>query len=380
VGARTMKEGGRGMSNLRVRARLLLLAAALLLIPAWSTPLWSIRIVAPQYNDGLGMYIGVRDIVGHTEHDIQNINILNHYIGMKPIVPAEVSPLEVMPYVLLFLMGSAAVVALIGRRWAIGAWLGCFTVIGLAGFYEFWSWNYDYGHNLSPDAPIKVPGMTYTPPLIGAKTLLTIRATSYPSWGTAFLLLSFLSGLAAFVTLGRRSLAGPVLATVRGAYQRSFGRAAVLLVAVLGVTACSTGERATAGDPATVAAFAPGQPPCDYCDGSIPELRFGGEIVAKDGSTYRFMSVECMAGFIAAGHVAEGDIRSMRVVDYSHGEKLIDARTAHYVRSELRESPSGLNLLAAETEKVAHNLHFFFHGTRMSWPDVVELVRKEWAL
>jgi hypothetical protein len=80
------------------RSRLLLALAALLLCRSFVLPLWSIRIVAPQYNDGLGMFIGLRDIWGHTQHDIQNINILNHYIGMKPIVPAEVDVLQVMPW------------------------------------------------------------------------------------------------------------------------------------------------------------------------------------------------------------------------------------------------------------------------------------------
>jgi copper chaperone NosL len=82
-----------------MRSRLLLALAAVLLIPVFVLPLWSIRIVAPQYNDGLGMFIGLTDIWGHAEHDIQNINILNHYIGMKPIVPAEVDVLQIMPWV-----------------------------------------------------------------------------------------------------------------------------------------------------------------------------------------------------------------------------------------------------------------------------------------
>jgi copper chaperone NosL len=372
------------MSSFRVRARLLLLAAALLLIPAWSLPLWSIRIVAPQYNDGLGMYIGVRDIVGHTEHDIQNINILNHYIGMKPIIPAEVTPLELMPYALALLLGGALLAMLVARRWAVAGWLVAFTLIGLAGFYEFWSWNYDYGNNLSPDAPIKVPGMTYTPPLIGTKTLLTIRASSYPSWGTAFVALSFIAGLAAMVTLWRRRTVDPSADALRRLAAR-VGRKPVAAAALLFVTIAATGcGAAQAEDAADIRGaapeFAPDQPPCDYCDGRIPEARFGGEIVSRDGTTFRFMSVECLAGFVAAGRIAESDIRSIRVVDYTHGELLIDARAAHYVRSGLRQSPSGLNLLAAETEKIAHNLHFFFHGTRMTWPEVLDLVRKEWAL
>jgi copper chaperone NosL len=374
------------MFNLRVRARLLLLAAALLLIPAWSLPLWSIRIVAPQYNDGLGMYIGARDIVGHTEHDIQNINILNHYIGMKPIIPAEVTPLEVMPWALAGLIGGAVLAALIGRRWAIGAWLAAFLVVGVAGLYEFYSWNYDYGHNLSPDAPIKVPGMTYTPPLIGTKTLLTIRASSYPAWGTAFVMLSFLAGLAAFLTFRGRlqtALTGALSVALRrlaAAWNGGQARAAAVVVLGLLVAGCGFRTDVDAADRlARAPAFAPDQPPCDFCEGSIPEERFGGEIVATDGRVYRFMSVECLAGFVAAGRIDERDIRSMRVVDYNHGERLIDARTAHYIRSELRQSPSGLNLLAAENEVVAHNLHFFFLGTRMTWPDVLELVGREWG-
>jgi copper chaperone NosL len=374
------------MSNFRPRARLLLLAAALLLIPAWSMPLWSIRIVAPQYNDGLGMYIGARDIVGHTQHDIQNINILNHYIGMKPIIPAEVTPLEIMPYALLFLMGTAVLAMLVARRWAVVGWLTAFAIIGVAGLYEFYSWNYDYGHNLSPDAPIKVPGMTYTPPLIGTKTLLTIRASSWPYWGTAFVTLSFLAGAAALVTLWRRSAVDPGAAALRLLAERvgTRSRAAVVVLltgSALAMTSCGAAPAADAADlRARAPEFAPGQPPCDFCDGNIPASRFGGELVTARGQTYQFMSVECLAGFIAAGRVSESEIRSVKVVDYNHGERLIDARTAHYVRSDHRQSPNGLNLLAAESETVAHNLHFFFHGARLTWPDVLELVRTEWSI
>jgi copper chaperone NosL len=373
------------MSNYRMRARLLLLAAALLLIPAWSLPLWSIRIVAPQYNDGLGMHIGIRDIVGHAEHDIQNINILNHYIGMKPIVPAEVTPLEVMPHALAFLMASALVVMLIARRWAVIGWLAAFVVVGLAGLYEFYSWNHDFGHNLSPDAPIKVPGMVYSPPLIGTKTLLNFHASSWPSWGTAFITLSLLAGTAALVTLWRRSTGLPSGAALRVLAGRagSRARAAAVVLAGAGTLVLAGCGAAPAPDAAGVQAqtesFAPGGPACDHCGGAIPEKRFGGQIVTRGGETFQFMSVECLAAFVLSGRVPEGEIRSIQVVDYTHGELLVDARTAHYVRSGLRESPSGLNLLAAETEKVAYNLHFFFHGTRLSWPEVLELVREEWS-
>ena len=53
----------------------------------------------------------------------------------------------------------------------------------LAGLADFWKWSYDYGHDLSPTAIIKIPGMTYQPPLIGGKQLLNFHATSWPASG-----------------------------------------------------------------------------------------------------------------------------------------------------------------------------------------------------
>jgi copper chaperone NosL len=364
-----------------MRTRLLLGLAALLLVPVFILPLWSIRIVAPQYNDGLGMFIGLRDIWGHTEHDIQNINILNHYIGMRPIVPSEVDVLQTMPWVVGLLIVGALVVALANRRWLIGAWLVAFAVLGTAGMYEFYSWNYEYGHNLSPDAPIKVPGMTYTPPLIGAKTLLTIKASSYPSWGTLMIALSLAAGIAAFVLAGRKrrpeaAVCAPVARGGSSWVQRS---AAVLAVVVLAACGQVAGDARTPAI-AEAAEFAPEGGSCAFCGGEIPAERFGGELVTRSGQTYRFMSVECLAGFVAAGRVTASEIRSLQVVDYNDGERLIPAEAALYVRSEYRKSPNGLNLLASDSEKIAHNLHFFFGGERLTWAQVLELVRAEWEL
>jgi copper chaperone NosL len=363
---------------MQTRSRLLMALAGLLLLPVFVLPLWSIRIVAPQYREGLGMFIGLRDIWGHTQHDIQNINILNHYIGMKPIVPAEVGVLQIMPWVVAFLIIAALLVALLNRRWLIGAWLVAFTVLGAAGMYEFYSWNYDYGHNLSPDAPIKVPGMTYVPPIIGTKTLLTIKASSYPSWGTLFMMLAFAAAITALVLRVRQPAAGSGAA--RTVPTRRPLTAAAAVMALVAVTACGQvagDDRSVRIDPAV--GFAAGGT-CAYCGGQIPEERFGGEVTTRAGEVYRFMSVECLAGFVAAGTIESADIRSMRVVDYNDGRRLIDAESALYVRSDQRRSPNGLNLLASDSEKVAHNLHFFFGGERLTWLQVVAFVRAEWSL
>jgi hypothetical protein len=164
--------------------------AALLLIGVYLVPIWSIGMEAPQYPEGIGMNIMVDNIEGKQPNDLKNINGLNHYIGMKPIEPASIPELMVMPYIFGFLIITGLIIAATGKRKLILFWLGIFILLAIAGLVDFYMWGYDYGHNLNPDAPIKVPGMTYQPPLLGSKQLLNINATSLPHIGFYFALLS----------------------------------------------------------------------------------------------------------------------------------------------------------------------------------------------
>lgn len=138
---------------------------------------------APQYPEGIGMNITVDNIEGKEKHDLKNINGLNHYIGMKEINPGSIPELKVMPFIFGFLIISGLVIAGVGNKKWILYWLGIFVLFAIAGLVDFYIWGYDYGHNLNPDASIKVPGMTYQPPLIGSKQLLNINATSLPHIG-----------------------------------------------------------------------------------------------------------------------------------------------------------------------------------------------------
>jgi copper chaperone NosL len=364
---------------MRPASRLLQALAAILLAPAFLLPLWSIRMVAPQYGDGLGMFIGLRDIWGHRPHDIQNINILNHYIGMMPIEPERVEVLRIMPWAVLFLIGSGLLVALIGKRMLAYGWLASFAALGSAGLYEFYRWQHMYGHNLDPMAPIKVPGMTYQPPFIGSKTLLNITASSYPSWGTLFIALSFALAVTALFWGRWRTLGRGVTATVQARRLRTAAVPAVVLLA-LTVGGCTRGEaRADALLDERPRFQAAGEVDA-YCGGEIPAQRFGGEVVTRAGESYRFMSVECLAGFVLSGRVPAEQIETLRVVDYNSVDRLIDARAAHYVRMQFQRSPSGLDLAATETEKVAANLHYFMGGERLTWEQVLGLVAAEWEL
>ncbi len=168
-------------------ARLLVAVAALLMSLGYLLPLWRVDLVAPQYPEGLGILIKVNTVVGVKEQDLNSINNLNHYIGMKRIEPDAIPELRFMPGILAGLVVTALLVAAIGHRKVLYGWSVALGTVLSAGLYDYWKWGYDYGHNLDVDtAIIKIPGMTYQPPLIGSKQLLNFTATSWPApggWG-----------------------------------------------------------------------------------------------------------------------------------------------------------------------------------------------------
>jgi copper chaperone NosL len=180
------------------RARLLLIVAAALLGTMFVAPIWRVYLQAPQYPEGIGMQIWVNTVTGAKENDLDNINNLNHYIGMKRIVPESIPELRLMPFIVGALIVSGLGAAALGRRRGAMVWVGMFAVVAVVGLADFWKWEYDYGHDLDMEnAIIKIPGMSYQPPLIGSKQLLNFTATSIP--GPA--------GIAAMISLGLGVLA-----------------------------------------------------------------------------------------------------------------------------------------------------------------------------
>src|SRR6185436_14217935 len=205
------------MTRLSRLSRVMTLAAALLLGGLYVAPLWSIRLLAPQYPEGLGMLIRLNAIDGVKENDLHSINALNHSIGMRPIEASAIPELRWMPWIVAGLIVTGVLVALLGRRRLLAAWVASFAALGVAGLYDFWRWGYEYGHNLDAEAIITVPGMTYQPPLIGTKQLLNFTATSWPDVGGVLAGIAFLLALAALVVEVRRGvhphkLAGAMLA------------------------------------------------------------------------------------------------------------------------------------------------------------------------
>ncbi len=164
-------------------SRILFFSSVVILILMYLFPIWSISLEAPQYPEGLGLYINISSMEGFKQNDLNSINNLNHYIGMKVINPDDIKELVYMPYIIGFMILSGLIILLLKKNNLILIWLILFVIIAIIGLVDFYQWGYDYGHNLSPDAIIKIPGMSYQPPLFGTKQLLNFTAHSYPYIG-----------------------------------------------------------------------------------------------------------------------------------------------------------------------------------------------------
>ena len=187
------------------RSRLLVALAALLLLAVAVWPLWEVRLLAPQYPEGLGLLIRVNTVTGLKPHDLQSINGLNHYIGMKVIDPDAIPELRWMPWIVGALILSGLAIAVRGSRRLLIGWLLAFALLGGAGVWDFWHWEYAYGHDLDlENAIIIIPEMSYQPPLIGSKQLANFTATAWPAPGAWAMGLSFLLATGVVVSTRRR--------------------------------------------------------------------------------------------------------------------------------------------------------------------------------
>lgn len=156
------------------------------LILVYFLPVWQIKLEAPQYPEGLGFEIWINKMTG----DLNTVNGLNHYIGMKKIEPDSIKELVLMPYILGVLILFLGVVIYKRKKSLLMIWVALLVTLGAAGGVDFYAWEYDYGHDLDTTAAIRIPGMTYQPPLIGSKQLLNFVAHSYPSYGGYILIFS----------------------------------------------------------------------------------------------------------------------------------------------------------------------------------------------
>ena len=191
--------------------RQLILVAAVLLLPVFflpMLPIWHMYMTAPQYPEGLTLHIYTNTIRG----DLDKINILNHYVGMKAITPRDFAEFAYMPLALTLFGVAALLAALFGRRWvAVLGWLA-FSGFAVVMFNDYVRWLYSYGHDLDPHAAIKL--QAFMPPVIGYQKMANFKVWSFPGIGTWLLGIAWLLG-PAILWLERRTPAAGGQAAAR---------------------------------------------------------------------------------------------------------------------------------------------------------------------
>jgi copper chaperone NosL len=318
-------------------------ALAACLVVVYFVPMWSINLEAPQYPEGLGMKIWIHKLGG----DINTINGLNHYIGMQKIEEDSIPELKLMPWFLGLLIILGGVAAWLRKKWFFAAWVSVFAILGVTAGYDFWAWEYDYGHNLNPTAAIRIPGMSYQPPLLGSKQLLNFTAHSYPDIGGVIIM-----GTGIMLVLMVLYLYIPRL-------NKAFGL--LLLAATGGLVSCSS-------EPVPIQY---GRDSCIRCRMIITDTRFGTEIVTKKGKVLYFDSIECLMRYYQSDRCDKTQTGHIMITDASAPGALIPAEQSAYLISENYPSPMGDNLSGFATVQSRDQFLKEYGGQGYSWAELV---------
>ena len=162
-------------------SKITMIVAVLLPLLLFVFPMWSITLEAPQYPIPLGIEIYITHLGEAAYGDIQNFDLMNHYVGMAKL-PTEMVEFEIFPIVVIITSILGLIFAFIGKKNLYLVWFGLMSILGMAGIYDFYLWLYEYGHNLDPHAAIKLLD-SYQPPLFGTEQILNFIVRSYPALG-----------------------------------------------------------------------------------------------------------------------------------------------------------------------------------------------------
>ena len=189
--------------RLGLTPRLLLVVSAALLAVTLTLTLWNLTMFAPQYPDGLRMDIYTHQLQGGNKgQDIKEINVLNHYIGMRDLSNEDFTEFKWMPFALGILALLMLRSAVHGSMASLVDAVVLFVYFGAFSLWSFAYKMYQYGHQLDPKAAVRVD--PFTPPLFGYKKLANFEVYSYPQLGSYALAAAAVVVLLAFVLAWRQ--------------------------------------------------------------------------------------------------------------------------------------------------------------------------------
>lgn len=338
-------------------SRVLIVSISLAMCLAYILPLWKIDLIAPQYPEGLVMQIGISSMSG----DLQTINGLNHYIGMKQIIPNSIPELVYMKYILAFMSIFGLFVAFKNKLSLLITWFTSITLIGIVGLFDFYKWTYDYGNNLDPHAAIKIPGMSYQPPVIGTKQLLNFTASSYPDLGGVVIIVS--GFLIFFILLYE------VFNMNKTKKLSNLKSQVVMALFPLVALSCSVDAKPIA--------IEYGKDECTHCKMTIIDDRYGSEIITKKGKIFKFDSIECMVKYYNNNVEEQPKVKDFIITDFSKSPNFTDATKAYFLQSENLPSPMGANLTGFSDIKSLEKVKKEKSGKIIKWNDLFKILKKK---
>jgi copper chaperone NosL len=333
--------------------RIILGIGSLLLLITYFVPLWQILLWAPQYPEGLTMKIWMSKLSG----EVDIINGLNHYIGMKHISVEMFSEFKYLGLLVGFLILVGLVAAVTGSSNILFFFTLLSYIYGVAAMWDFWRWGYDYGHNLDPNAAIKVPDMSYQPPLIGYKNLLNFTSFSGPDTG-------------AWIIIGVC-----IMATVlwwweffkrRKNAKREGGLSVNIAAIILGMSliqlsACSSGP-----EPIRY-----GKDNCQHCKMTLTDKRFGAEIITSKGKVFKFDDLNCVVAYLREEKIDEKNLAQIVSIDFKHAGMFVDINKAFLLKNNAIKSPMRSDIACFSEQKDLESVKAELGGgTEMTWVEV----------
>ncbi|WP_258928836.1 hypothetical protein [Flavobacterium davisii] len=134
-------------------SKVLLITVSGLFILSVFFPLWQIQLDAPQYPEGLVLRLYTHKIGG----DVDIINGLNHYIGMATLHTENFFEFSILTYIMLGFGLFTLLLPFLNKIKYVQSFLALYFLFVIVSAIDFYRWNYEYGHNLDPNAAIKVP-------------------------------------------------------------------------------------------------------------------------------------------------------------------------------------------------------------------------------
>jgi copper chaperone NosL len=333
-------------SKISLFSKVLLLVVSALFFASLSFPMWRIELEAPQYPEGLVLQLHANKIGG----DVAIINGLNHYIGMKTLHTEDFPEFSILPYIFGFFGLIALAMVFIAKRKGIVILFASFLLFGVLAGVDFYRWNYEYGHNLDPNAAIVVPGMAYQPPLIGYKQLLNFGAYSIPDIGGWMLVAA---GLLLFIIVIKET-------NLIKKFKKQSVQPALFLLLSLTIFSC-------ANDKAVPIKLNVDN--CDFCGMSIADGKFAAEVITDKGRDYKFDDILCMINYTKEN--SNTKIGGYYVNDFAQDNILIPAQTAFFLSGGTIQSPMRGGIIAVSNEVDAKEFGTKLSAVPITWEAIL---------